>query len=97
MFLLAWSALLLAKLLLAAHVPLFVDEAFYAWEGRHPAWAYSEVPGATPALARIGPAFAPGSALALRAALVRRRGRLGRGLPGLADAAVGHARPDGGP
>ena len=66
MFLLAWSALLLAKLLLAAHVPLFVDEAFYAWEGRHPAWAYSEVPGATPALARIGPAFAPGSALALR-------------------------------
>jgi hypothetical protein len=65
-FVLAWSALLLAKLLLAAHLPVFVDEAFYAWEGRHPAWAYSEVPGATPALTRIGQAVAPGSALALR-------------------------------
>jgi len=65
-FTVVWSALLLAKLLLAARLPVFVDEAFYAWEGGHPAWAYSEVPAGTPMLARLGLELAPGSALALR-------------------------------
>jgi hypothetical protein len=65
-FLGAWGLLFVAKLLLAWRLPVFVDEAFYAWEAVHPAWAYSEVPGGTPALARLGLAFASGSALALR-------------------------------
>ena len=46
-FLLAWCLVLSCKLLLAAHVPLFVDEAFYWQESRHPAWAYSDLPGLT--------------------------------------------------
>lgn len=67
-----WALLLLAKLVLAAHLPLFVDEAFYWQEGQHLAWAYSDLPGLTAWLTRIGVAlggnFAPGnSTLALRA------------------------------
>ncbi len=42
-----WSLLLGARLLLATQLPLFGDEAFYAWESRHPAWAYSDLPGFT--------------------------------------------------
>lgn len=53
-FLLAWAALLLAKLLLAATLPLFGDEAFYAWEARHPAWAYSDLPGGIAATIALG-------------------------------------------
>lgn len=61
-----WLALLLLKLALAAHLPLFVDEAFYWQEGRHLDWAYSDLPGLTAWLARLGDALAPGSLLALR-------------------------------
>lgn len=53
-FLLLWSALLLAKLFFAVRLPLFVDEAFYAWEGRELAWAYSDLPGLTAWLTRLG-------------------------------------------
>ena len=64
-FVAAWVAVVLAKLVLAARLPLFVDEAFYAWEARHPAWAYSDLPGLTAWLARLGLALGDG-ALALR-------------------------------
>lgn len=49
-----WAVVLAFKLLIAAHLPLFVDEAFYWQEGRHPAAAYSDLPGLTAWLARLG-------------------------------------------
>lgn len=42
-----WGLLLALRLALAPVLPLFIDEAFYAWEARHPAWAYSDLPGFT--------------------------------------------------
>ena len=63
-----WATLLLAKVALAAHPALFVDEAFYWQEGQHMAWAYSEsLPGLTAWMTRLGVAFGGGSTLALRA------------------------------
>ena len=62
-----WATLLLAKVALAAHLPLFVDEAFYWQEGQHMAWAYSDLPGLTAWMTRLGVAFGGGSTLALRA------------------------------
>ncbi|MEO8160046.1 MAG: glycosyltransferase family 39 protein, partial [Arenimonas sp.] len=53
-FLVLWSLLLLFKFLLAWRLPVFVDEAFYAWEARHLAWAYSDLPGLSAWLARLG-------------------------------------------
>lgn len=66
-FLLLWSLVLLVKAALAAKLPLFVDEAFYWQEGQHPAWAYSDLPGLTAWLARIGVAIGGDNTLALRA------------------------------
>jgi 4-amino-4-deoxy-L-arabinose transferase-like glycosyltransferase len=66
-FLLLWAGTLALKLLLAAHLPLFVDEAFYWQEGRHLAAAYSDLPGLTAWLARLGVALGGNNALALRA------------------------------
>ncbi|HWS78151.1 MAG TPA: glycosyltransferase family 39 protein [Thermomonas sp.] len=60
-----WLVLLALKLWLAMRLPLFVDEAFYWQEGRHPAWAYSDLPGLTAWLARLGDALGDG-VLALR-------------------------------
>lgn len=60
-----WLALLAFKLALAMRLPLFVDEAFYWQEGRHLAWAYSDLPGLTAWLARLGDALGDGT-LALR-------------------------------
>ena len=51
---LAFMLLCVAKALVAARLPLFTDEAFYAWEGQRPAWAYSDLPGLTAWLARAG-------------------------------------------
>lgn len=62
-----WTVVLVLKLLVAARLPLFVDEAFYWWEGRHPAAAYSDLPGLTAWLTRIGTALGGEHALALRA------------------------------
>ena len=62
-----WSIVLALKLLVAARLPLFVDEAFYWWEGRHPAAAYSDLPGLTAWLTRLGTAVGGEHALALRA------------------------------
>ncbi len=53
-FITAWLLLCVLKLALAVRVPLFVDEAFYWQEGQHLAWAYSDLPGLTAWLARLG-------------------------------------------
>ena len=65
-FWLLWSAVLLAKLIIAARLPLFVDEAFYWQEGHHLAAAYSDLPGMTAWLARLGVMLGGEHALALR-------------------------------
>lgn len=52
-----WVSVLAVKLLIAARLPLFVDEAFYWQEGRHPAAAYSDLPGLTAWLTRLGVAL----------------------------------------
>ena len=65
-FIATWVLVCLAKLLLASSLPLFVDEAFYWQEGRHLAWAYSDLPGLTAWLARLGDLVAPGQAIGLR-------------------------------
>ena len=64
-FITLWAVLCSFKLVLAARLPLFIDEAFYWQEGRHLAWAYSDLPGLTAWLARIGDALGDG-VLALR-------------------------------
>ena len=65
-FLLLWAGVLLLKLLLATRLPLFVDEAFYWQEGRHLAAAYSDLPGLTAWLARLGTTLGGTHPLALR-------------------------------
>lgn len=53
-FWLAFAALALAKAWLAARLPLFGDEAWYWLEGQRVAWAYSDLPGLTAWLIRLG-------------------------------------------
>ena len=53
-FVALWAVLSLAKMALAMRLPLMVDEAFYAWESRHLAWAYSDLPGLTAWLIGLG-------------------------------------------
>jgi hypothetical protein len=65
-FVALWCALLLVKAVVAARLPLFVDEAFYWQESRHLAWAYSDLPGLTAWLIRIGTSVFGEGALALR-------------------------------
>jgi 4-amino-4-deoxy-L-arabinose transferase-like glycosyltransferase len=65
-FLILWSAVTIVKLVVAARLPLFVDEAFYWQEGRHLAWAYSDLPGLTAWLARLGVSLGGEHPLALR-------------------------------
>lgn len=65
-FLWLWVIVSLAKVGLAAHLPLFVDEAFYWQEGQHLAWAYSDLPGATAWLTALGVWLGGQHALALR-------------------------------
>lgn len=55
------------KCIVAAHLPLFVDEAFYWQEGQHLAPAYSDLPGLTAWLTRVGVELGGQHALALRA------------------------------
>jgi hypothetical protein len=57
-FIALWTVATLCKFALAARLPLFVDEAFYWQEGRHPAWAYSDLPGMTAWLVRLGESVA---------------------------------------
>lgn len=65
-FIALWSLLQLAKVWFAATLPLFVDEAFYAWEGRYLAWAYSDLPGLTAFMTRLGSELGGQHVLALR-------------------------------
>jgi len=69
-FVVLWIAAVVFKLLLAWHLPLFVDEAFYWQEGRHLAWAYSDVPGLTAWLIRLGEAVFGHSAFGIRVPFV---------------------------
>ena len=66
LFLGAWLLLCALKLALAVRLPLFVDEAFYWQEGQHLALAYSDLPGLTAWLARLGVALGGNHPLALR-------------------------------
>lgn len=50
----AFLALAAVKAALACWLPLFGDEAWYWLEGRHLAWAYSDLPGLTAWLIRLG-------------------------------------------
>ncbi|MCC8362051.1 glycosyltransferase family 39 protein [Lysobacter sp. A6] len=65
-FLWAWGLVAVAKLLVAARLPPFVDEAFYWQEGRHLALAYSDLPGLTAWLARLGTTVAGTNVFGLR-------------------------------
>ncbi len=65
-FLWLWTLVTAAKLLVAARLPLFVDEAFYWQEGQHLAAAYSDLPGLTAWLARLGVEIGGHHVLALR-------------------------------
>ncbi len=66
MFIAIWAAATLFKCALALRLPLFVDEAFYWQEGRHPAWAYSDLPALTAWLTRVGVELGGHSLLGLR-------------------------------
>ncbi len=65
-FLVLFSLVLLAKVAIAAHLPLFVDEAFYWLEGQRLAASYSDLPGLTAWLSRLGVELAGHHALGLR-------------------------------
>lgn len=55
-----WALLALLKLVLAATLPLFGDEAFYWWESQRPAWSYSDLPPLTAWMVSLGSALVPG-------------------------------------
>ena len=65
-FLVLFTVVLLAKCVVAARLPLFVDEAFYWQEGQHLAPAYSDLPGMTAWLARLAVSVGGDSLLGLR-------------------------------
>lgn len=69
-FWMLWTAVLVLKLGIAALLPLFVDEAFYWQEGQHLAPAYSDLPGLTAWLARLGVEIGGNHTLALRAPFI---------------------------
>ena len=66
-FWVAWAVILLVKLVLAATLAPFGDEAWYWQESRHPAWGYSDLPPATAWLIALGEALGGHGALAMRA------------------------------
>jgi 4-amino-4-deoxy-L-arabinose transferase-like glycosyltransferase len=65
-FLWAWGAVAVVKLLVAVRLPPFVDEAFYWQEGRHLALAYSDLPGLTAWLVRLGTTLAGTNVFGMR-------------------------------
>lgn len=65
-FIALWAAVGLLKLVLATRLPLFVDEAFYWLEGQRPEWAYSDLPGLTAWLIRLGVEVAGNSHFGVR-------------------------------
>ena len=66
-FLAVWAIVTVVKVAIAARLPLFVDEAFYWQEGQHLAAAYSDLPGLTAWLARLGTELGGHHVLAVRA------------------------------
>ncbi|MCD7097536.1 glycosyltransferase family 39 protein [Stenotrophomonas sp. MMGLT7] len=65
-FVILWTLVTAVKLVVAARLPLFVDEAFYWQEGRHLALSYSDLPGMTAWMARLGVEIGGNHLLALR-------------------------------
>lgn len=65
-----WVAVLAIKLVVIARLPLFVDEAFYWQEGQHLAAAYSDLPGLTAWLTRLGTVFGGDHTFAMRLPLL---------------------------
>jgi len=65
-FLLLWIVVTFLKVIVAWRLPLFVDEAFYWQEGQHLAAAYSDLPGLTAWLTRLGVEIGGGHRLGLR-------------------------------
>ncbi len=65
-FVILWTLLTAVKVVIAARLPLFVDEAFYWQEGQHLAAAYSDLPGMTAWLTRLGVAIGGQHVLAVR-------------------------------
>ena len=68
-FWLLWLTLLVAKLLLAARLPLFGDEAWY-WLEAASAWAYSDLPGPHRWMIRAGVELFGNDRLAVRVPFV---------------------------
>ena len=66
-FLAVWAIVTMVKVAIAARLPLFVDEAFYWQEGQHLAAAYSDLPGLTAWLTRLGVELGGHHVLAVRA------------------------------
>jgi 4-amino-4-deoxy-L-arabinose transferase-like glycosyltransferase len=66
LFIALWAGVSLLKVAMAARLPLFVDEAFYWQESRHLSWAYSDLPGLTAWLIRLGDFMFGEGRLALR-------------------------------
>jgi 4-amino-4-deoxy-L-arabinose transferase-like glycosyltransferase len=66
-FIAAWTIVTAVKIAIAARLPLFVDEAFYWQEGQHLAAAYSDLPGLTAWLTRLGVEVGGHHVLAVRA------------------------------
>jgi 4-amino-4-deoxy-L-arabinose transferase-like glycosyltransferase len=95
-FIALWAGVLLVKCVLAARLPLFVDEAFYWQESRHPAWAYSDLPGLTAWLVRTGQTVAGHSEFALRLPFLLIAALLPWWIVGIARRELGetHARQD---
>jgi 4-amino-4-deoxy-L-arabinose transferase-like glycosyltransferase len=65
-FVILWTLVTAVKLLIAARLPLFVDEAFYWQEGQHLAAAYSDLPGMTAWLTWLGTEIGGHHVFALR-------------------------------
>ena len=63
----AWTVVLLAKVLLAATLAPFGDEAWYWQESRHLDWGYSDLPPATAWLIALGETLGGHGVLAMRA------------------------------
>ena len=78
-FVVVWVLVLATKAMLAARLPLFVDEAFYWLEGQRLAWAYSDLPGLTAWLVRLGVEAGGAHPLAVRGPFLL----LGAALPWL--------------
>ena len=66
-FLAVWATVTVVKIAIASRLPLFVDEAFYWQEGQHLAAAYSDLPGLTAWLTRVGVELGGHHVLAVRA------------------------------